>query len=119
MRDSLGCKRFAHGELQACLLWVVSSECFEAGFAFRKAAIILFKLQMSLPCHSAGEHWHSMSWDCGYQALGPHRPELPPGFLQVPVQVMFFVYLLVCFPKRMVPKQVRQGANANMVFSSY
>lgn len=45
MRDSLGCQRFAHRELQACLLWVVSSECFEAGFAFRKAAIISLKLQ--------------------------------------------------------------------------
>lgn len=116
MRDSWGCKRFAHGELQACLLWVVSSECFEAGFAFRKAAIILLQLQMSLPCCCAGEGWHSVSWDCGYQALELHRPELSPGFLQVPVQVMFFIYLFVCFPKRIAPKQVRQGANANMFF---
>lgn len=116
MRDSLGCKRFARGELQACLLWVVSSECFEAGFAFRKAAIILLRLQMSLLCCSAGEGWHSMSWDCGNQALGLHRPELPPGFLQVPVQVIFFVCLFACFPKRVAPKQVRQGENANMAF---
>lgn len=99
MRDSLGCKRFAHGELQACLLWVVSSECFEAGFAFRKADIILFKLQMSLPCCSAGEHWHSMSWHCGYQALGP-QTWTPSWFPPSACPSDFFLYVcLFVFPK--------------------
>lgn len=47
MRDGLACKSLAPGDLQACLLWVVSSECFELCFAFRKAAIVFLDSE----CH--------------------------------------------------------------------